>query len=238
VVYTHVQSGKENAYVMKGNSYYSRKLHSLLGVIPLSMFIISHMLTNFSAVEGGPERFKSAVEFINGLPIVIVLEIVGIWLPLLFHGIYGLYIAYQSNVNTGQFKYGRNWAFALQRISGVITFIFVVWHVYETRLQILFGNATHDELGGIMHDITTNPVSLTLYIIGVLAAVFHFANGMWAFLVSWGITVSPGAQRVSSYVWIGVFVIVACMFLASLFAFRGDEFSEASAALQSALNIG
>jgi len=238
MVYTHVQSGKENAYGMKGNSYYSRKIHSLLGVIPLSMFIISHMLTNFSAVEGGPERFKSAVEFINGLPIVLVLEIVGIWLPILFHGVYGLYIAYQSNINTGQFKYGRNWAFALQRISGVITFIFVVWHVYQTRLQILFGNATHDELGSIMHDITTNGVSLTLYIIGVLAAVFHFANGMWAFLVSWGITVSPGSQRVSSYVWIGVFVIVSCMFLASLFAFRGDEFGEASAALQSVVKIG
>src|SRR5690606_8421187 len=119
------------------NSFYSRKLHSLLGVIPLSLFFTSHMLTNFAAAEGGPERFKAAVELINSMPLVIVLELLVIWLPLLFHGIYGLFLAFQSNINTGQFKYGRNWAFALQRISGVITFIFVFWHVYQTRWQVL-----------------------------------------------------------------------------------------------------
>ena len=234
----HVQSGKENAYVMKGNSFYSRRLHSLLGVVPLSLFIISHMLTNFTAAEGGPERFRSAVEFINGLPIVIVLEIVGIWLPLLFHGIYGLFIAFQSNINTGQFQYGRNWAFALQRISGVITFIFVAWHVYETRIQVMLGNVTHDELGSVMHDIATNGFSFALYVIGVLAAVFHFANGLWAFLVSWGITVGPRAQRASSIFFMGVFVVVSAMFLASLISFRGEEFNEAASAVQALANIG
>lgn len=226
---------------MKGNSYYSRRIHSLLGVIPLSMFIISHMLTNFSAVEGGAEGFKAAVKFINGLPIVLVLEIVGIWLPLLFHGIYGLYIAYQSNINTGQFQYGRNWAFALQRISGVITFIFVAWHVYQTRIQVLLGNISYGDLGATMNAIVTNNLYFFFYMIGVVASVFHFSNGMWAFLVSWGITVGPRAQRFSSYVWMIVFVIATGMFMASLLAFRGDEFKDASAAvetLRTLANIG
>ena len=35
---------------MKGNSYLSRKLHSLLGIIPLGLFIIEHALTNYSGV--------------------------------------------------------------------------------------------------------------------------------------------------------------------------------------------
>ncbi|MBD2845738.1 succinate dehydrogenase cytochrome b558 subunit [Paenibacillus sp. IB182496] len=217
---------------MKGNSYYSRKLHSLLGVIPLSLFILSHALTNFSAAEGGPQGFKDAVAFINGLPIVSVLELVGIFLPLLFHGVYGLYLAYQSNNNLGQFSYGRNWAFTLQRVSGVITFIFVFWHVYQTRFQVFVGNISHDDLGSTMNEIATNPFFFALYVIGVVAAVFHFANGMWAFLVSWGITVGPRAQRISSYVWMVVFVIVTGLFMASLISFRGDEFQEASAALE------
>ncbi|UVI31763.1 succinate dehydrogenase cytochrome b558 subunit [Paenibacillus spongiae] len=217
---------------MKGNSYLSRKIHSLLGVIPLSLFIVEHMLTNFSAVEGGPQGFKDSVAFLNGLPLVFFLELFGIWLPLLFHGVYGLYIAYQSNLNTGRFQYGRNWAFTLQRISGVITFIFVFWHLYQTRFQVMIGNVSHEELGGVMHDIANNPLFFILYIIGVVSAVFHFSNGMWAFLVSWGITVGPRAQRISSYIWMAVFVIVTVMFLMSLGAFRGDEFKEtASAAL-------
>ncbi|TYP71292.1 succinate dehydrogenase cytochrome b558 subunit [Paenibacillus methanolicus] len=219
------------------NSYFPRKLHSLLGVIPLGLFIVEHMLTNFSAYEGGPEGFKDSVAFLNGLPLVFFLELFGIWLPLLFHGVYGLYVAYQSNLNTGRFQYGRNWAFTMQRITGVVTFIFVVWHLYQTRYQVMVGNVTHEELGGVMHDVANSPFYLVLYIIGVIAATFHFSNGMWAFLVSWGITIGPRAQRISSYIWMGVFVICSVMFLMSLFAFRGDEFKEAASAALAWANL-
>lgn len=85
---------------MKG--FYSRKLHSLLGVIPLGFFLLEHMITNFSAVEGGSQGFKEAVAFLNSLPLVLVLEIFGIWLPLLYHGVYGLYIAFQAKPNNGR----------------------------------------------------------------------------------------------------------------------------------------
>ncbi|KIL36166.1 succinate dehydrogenase [Cohnella kolymensis] len=212
---------------MKGNSYYSRKLHSLLGVIPLGLFMIEHALTNYSAFEGGQQGFKDSVDFLHGMPLVFFLEMFIIWLPILFHGVYGLYIAYQSNSNVGNFNYGRNWAFTLQRVTGVITFIFVVWHVYETRLQVTFGNTTYEELGSHMHDIVSNPVVFAIYVIAVLAATFHFANGLWAFLVSWGITVGPRAQKVSFRICLGIFVIVSVLFLLSLFAFGSDEFASA-----------
>jgi succinate dehydrogenase / fumarate reductase cytochrome b subunit len=222
---------------MKGNSYLSRKIHSLLGVIPLGLFIIEHALTNYSAFEGGPQGFKDSVKFLNSLPLVFFLELFFIWLPLLFHGVYGLYVAYQSNVNTGQFQYGRNWAFAAQRITGVITFIFVFWHLYQTRFQVMIGAVTHEQLGSVMHDISNNAFYFVLYIIGILAATFHFSNGMWSFLVSWGITVGPRAQRISARFWMGVFVVTALLFILSLVAFRGDEFSEAASAAQALTNL-
>lgn len=223
---------------MKGNSYYSRKLHSLLGVIPLGMFIVAHALTNYQAFERGPEGFSKGVHFINSLPLVTLLEIFGIYLPILFHGIYGLFVAYQSNSNTGRFKYGRNWAFTAQRVTGVLTFIFIVWHVFETRVQVYLGNVTHEELGSLMNSIATNPLMFTFYVIGVLAAVFHFSNGLWAFLISWGITISARAQKVSSYICIVVFVIVSALFILSLVAFQGDEFKEAASVALSWTNIG
>ncbi|RIX53006.1 succinate dehydrogenase [Paenibacillus nanensis] len=223
---------------MKGNSYFSRKLHSLLGIIPLGGFILVHALTNYQAFERGPEGFANGVHTINSLPVLPVLEIFGIYLPLLFHGIYGLYVAYQSNSNTGRFKYGRNWAFTAQRITGVITFVFVFWHVYQTRIQVYLGNITHEELGSTMHTIASSPVMFVLYVIGVLSAVFHFSNGLWAFLVSWGITVGPRAQRISSYICMGVFVLVSALFILSLVAFSGDEFKEAANAALTWTNIG
>jgi len=217
---------------MKGNSYFSRKLHSLVGILPLGAFFVVHALTNFQAFERGPEGFQKGVSFINGLPLLPVLEFVLIYIPLLFHGIYGLYVAYQSNSNTGRFKYGRNWAFTAQRVTGVITFVFVFWHVYETRFQVYLGNITHEELGLRMHEIATNPVLFTIYIIGVLAASFHFANGFWAFLISWGITVGERAQRISSKICMGIFIIVAALFVLAMIAFRSSEFKEvADAAL-------
>lgn len=75
-----------------------------------------------------------------------------------------------------------------------------------------------------MHQIASNPVYFVLYVIGVIAAVFHFSNGMWSFLVSWGITVGPRAQRVSTYVWMGVFVVMSAMFIMSLTAFLDPAF--------------
>lgn len=214
---------------MKG--FYSRKLHSLLGVIPLGFFLIEHMITNFSAVEGGSEGFKEAVAFLNSLPLVLALELFGIWLPLLYHGVYGLYIAFQAKPNNGRFPTERNLRYLLQRITGVIAFVFVIWHVVETRVQVALGNVTHEELGGLMHDIVSQPVFFVLYLIGVVSAAFHFTNGLWSFLVSWGVTVGPRAQRVSSYICMSLFVIVAVMFVWSLIAFRGAEFQAEGAAL-------
>ncbi|EOS58451.1 succinate dehydrogenase cytochrome b558 subunit [Paenibacillus barengoltzii] len=218
---------------MKG--FYSRKLHSLLGVIPLGFFLLEHMITNFSAVEGGSEGFREAVAFLNSLPLVLVLEIFGIWLPLLYHGVYGLYIAFQAKPNNRRFPTERNLRYLLQRITGVIAFVFVIWHVVETRVQVALGNVEHEELGGLMHEIVSNPLFFTLYIIGVVSAAFHFTNGLWSFLVSWGVTVGPRSQRVSSYICMGLFAIVAVMFVWSLVAFRGAEFqAEGTALLETA----
>lgn len=216
---------------MKG--FYSRKIHSLLGIIPLGAFFIEHMMTNFAAVEGGASGFTDSVLWLNSLPLVFFLELFGIWLPLLYHGVYGLYIAYQSKPNLNRYNIERNWRYTLQRITGIITFVFIVWHLFQTRVQVAVGNVEHEELGGVMHDIVTQPLMLTLYMIAIVAACFHFANGLWSFLISWGITVGPRSQRVSSILCLGIFVLVTFMFLISLVTFRDSEFQTAASIAQS-----
>ncbi|SYX82106.1 succinate dehydrogenase (cytochrome b558 subunit) [Paenibacillus alvei] len=215
--------------LMKRGYFYSRKLHSLLGIIPLGFFIVEHMLTNYAAFDGGKEAFQGSVKFLNELPLIFFLELFGIWLPLLYHGVYGLYIAYTSKNNVGNYNYGRNVAFLMQRITGVITFVFVTWHVYETRVQIALGNITHEQLGTYMHDIITSPVMFIIYLVGAISASYHFTNGLWAFLVSWGITVGPRAQNVSAKICMGLFIIMAVMFTLSLIGFRSAEFQAAEA---------
>ncbi|WP_175990835.1 succinate dehydrogenase cytochrome b558 subunit [Bacillus sp. Marseille-Q1617] len=201
---------------MAGNREFNyRRLHSLLGVIPVGLFLTQHLVVNHFAT-GGEESFNQAAHFMESLPFRYFLEIFIIFLPLYFHAIYGIYIAFTSKNNATKYGYFRNWMFLLQRVSGVITFIFVTWHVWETRVAAAFGAEVNFQM---MENILSNPFMLVFYVIGVLSTIFHFANGIWSFLVSWGITVSPRSQLIATYVTIGIFVALSVVGMRAIFAF-------------------
>jgi succinate dehydrogenase / fumarate reductase cytochrome b subunit len=209
--------------MMSASHFFYRKLHSLMGVIPIGFFLVEHLLVNFSARKG-PEAFQESVEFISNIPFVLALEILFIFIPILFHGIYGLYIAFQAKHNVGNYSYFRNVMFMLQRVTGVVTLVFIAWHVYETRIQVALGTVEKAELGRLMSEIVTNPWMYVFYVVGILSAVFHFCNGMWSFLVSWGVTIGPRAQQVSSYVWMVAFVLISLLGISALNAFVDPQF--------------
>jgi len=200
--------------------YFNRKLHSLLGIIPVGVFLMIHLTVNYMATKG-PESFNNAAGFMESLPYLAVLEWVLIFLPLLYHAIYGLYVAFQAKHNVGNFGYFRNVMFMLQRYTGIITLIFVGWHVWQTRVQMALG----DELNfNMMVNILQNNWMMVFYLVGVISAIFHFANGMWSFLVSWGITIGPRSQRISTYVWMVVFVLVSIIAVSALLSFTNPEY--------------
>ena len=69
----------------QGYTFLLRKLHSLLGIIPIGAFLLEHLLSNFEALKG-PAAYGAQVKFLNSLPMVRVLEWVFIFLPILYHG--------------------------------------------------------------------------------------------------------------------------------------------------------
>jgi succinate dehydrogenase / fumarate reductase cytochrome b subunit len=194
-----------------------------MGVIPVGFFLLEHLYTNYHATKGA-QVFVHQVEWLWSLPLLAVMEIFFIFLPLLYHGVYGLYIALRAKNNVGTFSTFRNYMFLLQRLTGVITLVFVGWHVWETRIQVALHHYTPQQLAELMHNILQNHVTFALYVIGLIAAVFHFSNGMWSFLVSWGVTIGPRAQRISTYVWGIVFVAVSYMGIHALIAFAKPDF--------------
>jgi len=201
---------------MAGNKEFAnRRLHSLLGVFPIGIFLIQHLTVNHFATEG-PEAFNNAAHFMENLPFRYFLEVFIIFLPLLYHAIYGIYIAFTAKNNVSNYGYFRNWMFLLQRITGIITLIFVAWHVWETRIAAAFGAEVNYDM---MAQILSSPTMLVFYIVGVLSAIFHFANGLWSFAVSWGLTVSPRSQLITTYVTLGIFVALSIVGLRAIFAF-------------------
>lgn len=193
-----------------------RKIHSLFGIIPVGLFLLEHLFTNSFAAKGA-EAFNEKVEFFQSLPYLLTIETLFIFLPIVLHGIYGLWIYYLGDSNVTKYGYFRNWTYLIQRLSGLITFIFILYHVYITRLSALF-YGTEISFAG-MHEALSNPWMAAFYLIGLLAAVHHFSNGIWTFLVSWGITIGTKSQRISAVVCNGIFVVLAYMGISALLAF-------------------
>ncbi len=60
---------------MAGNrEFFNRRLHSLLGVIPVGLFLTQHLVVNHFATKG-EEAFNNAADFMENLPFRIFLEI-------------------------------------------------------------------------------------------------------------------------------------------------------------------
>ncbi|WP_404453390.1 succinate dehydrogenase cytochrome b558 subunit [Virgibacillus necropolis] len=202
---------------MAGRSEFNyRRLHSLLGVIPIGIFLIQHLVVNHFAVYGR-ESFNQAAGVLSSLPFKLVLETVIIYLPILFHAILGVYIVFVAKNNVKRYGFFRNWMFYVQRITGIITLIFIAWHIWETRIQIGLGNAEANY--SLMEGILSSPVMFWFYIIGVISTTFHFANGLWSFLVSWGITQSPRSQKIATYATLIVFLALSYIGVRALIAF-------------------
>ena len=69
-----------------------KRLHSLTGVVPIGLFLLAHFFTNSKAVQG-PEAFDHAAAELASVPYIVLVEALGIWLPILFHMVLGILIA-------------------------------------------------------------------------------------------------------------------------------------------------
>jgi len=198
------------------NEFYLRRVHSLLGIIPIGAFLVVHLMVNHQATQGA-EAFNKASMFMESLPFLIIVEFLFIYIPILYHGLYGIHIAFTAKENIGHYSIFRNWMFALQRVTGVITFIFIFVHLWQTRLQkAFFGKEVNYDM---MHQTLQHPLWAIIYMICIVAVVFHFANGIWSFLVTWGILQSKKSQQVFTWVSLIVFLILSYIGVSAIVAF-------------------
>ncbi len=209
------------------------KLHSLTGLVPVGAFLLEHFYTNLKAVgPRGQQRFDAAVRELQANPLTLFAEVGLIALPLLFHAAYGLFITSRARPNNPSQGHLRNWLYTLQRVTGIVLFFYIAYHVYNTRLMPYLdpGNSLWLDDNGrklvsfaYMRDYLSSmhlgfPV-VTLYVIGIAAACFHFANGLWNMGVHWGLTVGEKAQRLSGLLCSAVFLGLLVAGMSALFAF-------------------
>ena len=151
---------------------------------------------------------------------MFLLELFGIWLPIAFHALYGFYIWYRGEGNTVSYPWTGNWMYTLQRWTGGIAFVYIVWHTYTMRFT---GIDLHDNpgasFGKVQAEVLQTPLFL-FYVVGLIAASWHFAYGIWLFSAKWGIVSGDKAQkRLLRCAWRS-FSCCCAVGLASLTSFR------------------
>lgn len=197
--------------------FWLRRIHSLTGVIPIGAYLIFHLCANFFAVYG-PEAYDIPIKSLEKFPFTLFLEFGVIYIPLLFHIILGIQISRSASPNQLQYTYWRNWAYVMQRLSGIILILFIGWHMWHTRLaKALYGTEINFEL---MVRNLEPWWAKAFYIVGISSAVYHFANGMSTFCITWGLTVGQRSQRVAMIVFYAMGAGLLALGLAALFAFQ------------------
>ena len=200
--------------VRLSRTFLLRKLHQLSGIIPLGVFLLEHFYTNSKALTGAAD-FNNAVKELQSIPYILFVEIGGIFIPLIYHAVYGLFITWEARPNNLHYPYPRNWFYTIQRLTGIILFFFITFHVLNFRFGLLPGLNTLSvadhpfQAFDIVKREFGNYAILTVYMIGIAATIWHFANGLWLFAVDWGIVIGERAQRVMGYACIafGVFLL-------------------------------
>lgn len=69
----------------------------------------------------------------------------------------------------------------------------------------------------MLRETFKSPVMMLIYTIFVLAACFHAFNGLWSFLITWGVTLNPPSQRWTFHIATFLMAIVAFCGLAAIF---------------------
>ena len=198
-----------------------RRLHSLSGVVPIGAYMLVHIFFENAFILGGPGKFDQLVRAIGEIPIPILLavEIAVLWAPILFHALYGFVVMAGADLGTAtRFAYQGGLLYALQRVTGVLAFLFIAWHVYSLRLSFYFYHREIDY--ALMNAILASPGWFAFYVVGVLSALFHFCNGLFTFGITWGITVSARSQALAQRGALGLFVVLAAIAVGILAAFR------------------
>jgi succinate dehydrogenase / fumarate reductase cytochrome b subunit len=205
-----------SATTQPGASYALRKLHSLSGIVPVGAFLAEHFWSNSAVLVGGL-KYDEVSRDLQTIPFRPFVEWVFIFLPMLYHGIFGIYIWLRGESNVSSYPWVKNWLYTLQRYTGLIAFVYIGWHLYTER-WLTHGRSTYEN---VVQDLA-HPAFLAFMIVGVLASSFHLGVGIWNFLCKWGLAATVRAQRAAGQ--LGVLVALGFSFIGVLIliSFRFD----------------
>lgn len=231
----------ENVSFLQKHDFLLRRLHSLAGLIPVGLYMCVHLATNASILNG-VESFQNAVYQIHSLGnALVVVEWLFIFLPLIFHAVYGVVLAFGSQVNVARYNYGSNWRYVMQRATGMIAFVYIFAHVAHYHgwfhvgpwLEMMHNMGLaqfrpYNAASTAARALQSNILWQVFYAIGISSCVFHFANGLWTMGITWGLWTTPKAQQRANYVVTAIGGLVMVLGMSALVGFVSLDTNKAA----------
>ena len=199
-----------------------KRLQVWTGVLPIGLFLFSHLVTNARAIAGA-EAFDRAAHAIWRIPYLAAIEIGLIAVPMLLHVTLGIALGLSPQAAGDRGGYPRPWMLLAQRATGFFLVVYVVFHVSATRLSIARLSGEQD-LFDLMARQLANPGVLAFHVAGVLAASFHFGNGWVALAGPWGLNAGPRAQALAGTLGLAASIVLSLVGLVALLAFVSPSF--------------
>jgi succinate dehydrogenase / fumarate reductase, cytochrome b subunit len=236
-----MSESKSGSFLTK-HEFLIRRLHSLSGLVPVGAYMCVHLITNAS-LAAGPGKFQANVNMIHGLgPVLPLIEWVFIFIPIIFHAVVGVWIALSGQPNTSSYRYVANRRYSWQRLTGYVAFLFIFVHVFHLHGWFHFDwwlKNVAEPLGmaqfkpfnaaSTLNRAMSGFVWPTLYAAGLLSCCFHLANGIWTAGITWGVWLTPTAQRRATVACAIFGVALSLVGLQALWAVKTTDPVEAAA---------
>jgi succinate dehydrogenase/fumarate reductase cytochrome b subunit len=189
----------ESAPAGRHATFVLRRLHSVLGVVPLGAFVVVHLSAMGRAMWGRGAFGPALADF---TPRRMLAEALVLGVPLLIHAGLGVSIAVHARPNVARYPSSPNWRHVLVPLSGVVTLLFLVVHVWQTRVQLALGRTDstsfHTDFAALLSSTGFGGVPWWAigYLLGVGAVAYHLASGVVGFASSFGLVRSlAGVKR-------------------------------------------
>jgi succinate dehydrogenase / fumarate reductase, cytochrome b subunit len=205
-----------HALPAQSGSFIRTRLGSLLAVMPLGVWTVSHIWSNLAAFRGG-EAWQESVTA-HQHPIAFFATSAVVLAPLLLHTAWGLSRMFVTRPNIQRYSFFGNTRFLLQRASALGVMGFLGAHVWLAMLhpRLVEGHAEpFNDIASQMHHHTP---TLAVYTLGTLGVAYHLANGLSTFAMGWGLVGSRRALQKLEYATYALFAVLLAASWAVLYA--------------------
>jgi succinate dehydrogenase / fumarate reductase, cytochrome b subunit len=173
-----------------------RRLHSLTGIVPVGCVSVRAHSDFELHRDHRSRRLRPPGKLSGESSAGFALEFFGIWLPIaVSRALRLLHLVPRRRKYDCEYPWTGNWMYTAQRWTGGIAFATSCGTPGPCALpESICTPIPNASFGKVQAEVFQTPL-LLFYVVGLIAASWHFAYGIWLFSAKWGIVSGEKAQK-------------------------------------------